>query len=76
MAPERGSLQGLLGASVPCDVTPGLAFPSPSPGGYPPHSGCHGPQTKPKPALAGLDSIQEWAFAAEHRGFAPVVLWY
>ena len=25
MSPERGSLQGLLGASVPCDVTPGPA---------------------------------------------------
>ena len=57
MAPERGSLQGLLGASVPCDVTLGLAFPNPSPGGYPPHSG---PQTKPKPNpnLPRLASIQ------------------
>jgi hypothetical protein len=67
--PERGSLQGLLGAS--CHVIdPGLAFPGPSPDGCPRRSGCHGPQTKPKPAP--MASIQ---YKNGHCGTAsPVVL--
>jgi len=49
VSPREVRCRGFLGRR--CHVMcPGLAFPGPSPGGCPRRSGCHGPQTKPKPA--------------------------